>query len=492
MSIPKPLVLLRFAGSGTTLTNDGTGSNFALAQGTSPTNFTQTAAAGTYDGQYDGKTNSSGSMPYGTTSGTFTGAVEDIGFACRFKVRSVNNSVAALLGRGSDNKGMRVRAVDNGAGGFELNVRVDSGTFGQTREVTFTALAFNTTYDLAATLKTGTPTATELRCKLGAAAVQTSGTQDWDGDTLDTQSITFAKPDDFTDIRGFDGTIDAFTYARGQAWSDTELGNQITSMKLNTTGWPGAGSNQTVSPGGIASQVAYGAVTVIDVNPTAQPGGLGSATALGSHTLAKVAARTLGPVGGVASPAAYGSHTVAITTLKVIQTTGIGSAVALGSHTLANVAARALSPSGIGTAVAFGAHTLVKAAISAGIASMAFVNTFTISTSGVKVLGMQGIGSAVALGAHALANVAAKTIAPAGIASASAYGAHSLIKTTPGTIAPAGIASPSALGSHTLAQPLTKVIAPAGIVSTGSVGGHTVRLASYVPKASPRRQRRLR
>lgn len=496
MSVLKPKYLLRFAGAGTTLTSDGTaGGSFTLVQGATPTNFTQTAAAGTYDGQYNGKTNNSSAMPYGTTTGTQTGVLEAISFHCKFLLRSCDNSVAAILGRGDSSKGMRVRALTNGAG-FDLNVRVDSSLFGQMREINFLALTFNTAYSFSATFKTSTPTVCEIRAKLNAGTVQTSTTQDWDGDTLDTEQITFAKPDDFTDIRGFDGTMDDWAYWRGVELSDTDLGDLNTNAKTTITGWPGVtGTQNLTGVGALGTQALYGAHTVIDVNPTAQPGGLGSSAAYGTHTLAKVAARTLGPVGGVGSAVLYGSHTLAITTLKVIQTTGIASQAATGSHTLAKVAARTLGPvGGLASPAVFGSHTLSQPSISQGIPSPAVYGSFTISSSGTKVIGLanQGIPSQAATGAHVLSKGAVKTIAPGGIASQAATGSHSLAKIAAGTLAPGGIASPAAMGNHTIVQSGTRAIPMQGIPSVASVGGHTIRLASYVPKISGRGPRRRR
>lgn len=250
MSVAQPTHLLIFAeASGTSITNYGTaGTAFTIQQGTSPTNYAWHPGAGPFStGYYEGITNNGATMPYATTTGTISGTLQSRKFACGFQVQSLDNTIASILGRGVSEHGMRVRANSPaGAGDFDLTIQFDSVNFNQTRVLTIAALTFNTNYFLASQLKASTPTVTEIRAKLNSASVVTSGTQDWSGDTLDTEQIQPFLPDSFTNIRGFDGFCYYLAYGVGGAdWSDTDFAD-INSDPVHTLGgWPIA---STVGP----------------------------------------------------------------------------------------------------------------------------------------------------------------------------------------------------------------------------------------------------
>lgn len=234
----------------------------------------------------------------------------------------------------------------------------------------------------------------------------------------------------------FTGLIDEVRISsavRSASWIATEYAS------VNDPAFLSVGSEQSTAPG-----------------TTVSPTGVASAEAFGAVTL--TAAVTLAQT-GIASAEAFGATT--LTSAVTFATTGISTAEAFGSLTLAPGTAT-LSQAGIATAETFGAVTRTASVTlsQTGIASAEAFGSPSASSDAIT-LSTTGISTAEAFGAPTLAS-GAGTLLPAGVASAEAFGAPAF--TSAVTLSLAGIASSEALGAPVLSgnRPLALTAVPSG------------------------------
>ena len=254
---PKHLLICNES-SGSSITNYGSaGTAYTVNRGSSGTDYKWHNGAGSYDGYYEGVTAGGSSTPYGTTTGTQSTTPATVCFAAGFRLASpLNNSVATIFGFGATDlgNGIRVRCVDDGAGGFDL-IPYLSSTTGASVSCTLAAsgLTFNTDYFVSGMVDFGDITNVAMRCKLsGNAVVPGSGTGNWTGELFTVDQPTFAATyDDVanSNIRGLTGFIYYWAYwLGGNAFSDTDMANINTSPKTYIPNWPG-GTTSTIAFG---------------------------------------------------------------------------------------------------------------------------------------------------------------------------------------------------------------------------------------------------
>ena len=299
------------------------------------------------------------------------------------------------------------------------------------------------------------------------------------------------SPDVNLNVAAFTGT--AYTNRSFvQDSTDTAAGhdiaavNSVSSTTQTLTGTNGAFrarvielliGNQTVSPNGIASTVAFGSPTVSPGSVTVAPTALASTLTFGSPTLSIYVSPTaissslafgsptvapgsvsISPT-GISSGAAFGSPTVTPGDVTVAPT-GIASSLAFGSPTTSIY----VSPNGISSTLAFGAPDVSAGAsiLPTGLASSLAFGVPEISI----YVSPTGIGSTLSFGTPDVsASSVDQTVEPNGIASTLAFGAPSVSI----YIAPNGIPSTVTFGSPTV-SPGAVTIDPNGIVSTLAFG----------------------
>ncbi len=251
MSVAQPRFLLIFnETSGSSITNYGSeGGNYAIQQGTSPTNYewAQQAATPT-GGRLDLKTKTGANMPYMTTAAASQAdTLVGMNFACGFSFDSLGSAPGSYLISEPSGVGTEVRIVTPSAGGdFDLACKFHhSGAAGVTH--TFTALSFATFYQVAMAFDPTTVAATVARFKLGAAATVTPSSVDASTFALPTGNPSINREFSFTTYGGCDGQIYYWAYGRGTSWSSTDLGDINTDPSAAITGWPGGGGGSSIA-----------------------------------------------------------------------------------------------------------------------------------------------------------------------------------------------------------------------------------------------------
>lgn len=225
---------------------------------------------------------------------------------------------------------------------------------------------------------------------------------------------------------------------------------------------PTATSGVTVSPTGIATTEAFGAVAVV-LSLAVSPAGINTAEAFGTPAVS--ATLTVSPA-AIASAEALGSPTISATLTASPE--GIASAEAFGTPTA--LVGGAVAPEGIATAEAFGilTATTTLTVVPAGVATGESLGAPTVTTS--LAVSPTGIASAEALGSPVITEV--YTASPTGIASGEAFG--TLAVTTTLTVSPVGIASGEAFGTLTISTIALRDITVIASIRNNHVTGGVV------------------
>lgn len=176
---------------------------------------------------------------------------------------------------------------------------------------------------------------------------------------------------------------------------------------------PASGSSPvTATPTGIASALAFGAVTVALTLGVALTG-IPTAEAFGTPTA--TATLTASP-SGIGTGETFGTPTISATLTST--PTGISTGEAFGTVTIA--AAGSVSPTGIASAETFGAPVVSTrlTAVPTGVPSAAAVGTPTVTAT--LTASPTGIGTSEAVGVPAVSFTV--TASPVGIGSSEAFG----------------------------------------------------------------------
>ena len=182
---------------------------------------------------------------------------------------------------------------------------------------------------------------------------------------------------------------------------------------------PAGGGAQTITLSGIASEEAFGSLTVAPGGVTVAPSGIASAEAFGDAIISAGGAFIL--PSGIASAEAFGSHSVLPGAVSIV-CSGIASAEAFGDA-LVSAGGSIISTTGIASAEAFGSGAVLPGGVTlllSGIASAEAFGATTIAVGGQFVQPL-AIDSAEAFGAP-MVNVGSVTIICSGIASGEAFG----------------------------------------------------------------------
>ena len=237
--------------SGANITNYGSdGTNFAVQQGSSPTNYEQVPNADAKLGYLDLKTKTLSNMPWITTSASaFANTLVTLNIAAGFTVDSLEGVVGQKIYTASSNNAPRILINSPSVSGdFDIVVRMYT-TSGGGYEYTYSSttfganLTFGTEYRLAASLDVTTPTAAIIKFKLNSSSVVTSPSQNISGQVLNTSQPWLNRDADFTTYGGNDGQLEFFAYERGgTAWGDSDLASVTSDPATAFAGWwPGGG-----------------------------------------------------------------------------------------------------------------------------------------------------------------------------------------------------------------------------------------------------------
>jgi hypothetical protein len=252
MTVANPDFLLVFnEASGTSVTNHGSQAGaYTINQGSSPTNWEWHPNTGPFTGFFESKSASGANMPYLSTAvAAPTQGLDTLNCAIGFQLHALGGAGATRLTSSSATTGdgdVIIMAVPpSGGGNFDLEVSFK--TLGsQALSQTFTALSFNTNYQLAVSIDVSTPTAVQARFKLGAASVVAPATVNWSSEELDDEWPYLCRRQDFNNYFGLDGYLYYWAYERGgTAWSATDLADINTDPSAAINGWPGGGGPAT-------------------------------------------------------------------------------------------------------------------------------------------------------------------------------------------------------------------------------------------------------
>lgn len=239
--------------SGTAVAQYGTVSG-SYAINASSTGYSRVASGGIWSGAgyVAGSGVNTTVLALATAAATPGGGIQTINVAAAFRLVSLNDSQAYIVAPGLSTADGDVRiAAAAAGGGFDLTVLFNHTGGTGTAGITFAGLAFNTDYQLAASLNVSTLTAVVARAKLGSGAVQTSASANYTSFDMSDAWPRLLHRYDFqppSGAFGFDGRLHYFAYERGgTALSDTDLTDLNSNPTAFITGWPGGGGGSAVA-----------------------------------------------------------------------------------------------------------------------------------------------------------------------------------------------------------------------------------------------------